>query len=575
MTNLAIGASNLLSGFEFSSGIELQNNIRDYLVSLGWVVLADDILTTGVLEIKAIASNGHECEIIFTSVVESDRQYLSIQGRLEEQLSPSLELDYNLGYPNRFWLMADNDSGGICLRNRFTYSGGISFGFLERIDESDPHAWMIAYTNNRLNDAYVAKSKHNNTIWHRIGDSYFNADMFSSVGLNGAYQGILDFAIALPLGSFTASSVANAGFFAHIGSLNGTDNQALVTRRFYLEGEEDPQNYSDSSQFYFRGFIKHFYNGFGSIASGGTFSDTTGNTYITTGGDGWQGLKIISQTPPEVTELPVIYHSFQVLNSDRGLSEIKNALTSLDWVVDSEEIDSSGNRILTLQAQYFDKDEYCYLNLKSISTTNTIEIKAELREDISSTGLFSFSFLFSEITNIRLSANAQALAMVITSNGVNTPLYFGFYGGRIDPNDKYAWGFGRVGTDLNQMWVAKSKLTGEVWQSIGSQFNFSLSKRSSYPVNGIGDRLSVPLLPFDYFNNTDSRNAARSLTATLSNPDYLAIIEGRANPLDYGSVGDFIEQGQQIFYRGYIQFCSVSNGTTSTGARFLDGVQTS
>ncbi len=576
---LALGAEPLLSGFQFSSGQELLIAIRDYAVSVGQSAIADNISSTGELVLRGTTSNGHNCWIRLRCVIEPERQYLEIRGDLDGTgafLSPPLELNFDLGYTNRAWMMGDNDSFGICVRNRFTYSGGIGCGFLERFDESDEFAWVIAYANNRLNDAYVAKS-HLGTTWARIGDSYFNADQFSSIALNGAYQGILDYLIALPFASLTARTIANAGFFAHEGSRNGTNNQGLITRRFYVEGNEDPENYTNETTFKCRGFIKHFYNGFGSFLGGATYPGSNGNSYISVGSEGWQALRIVDSENPLILpeeELSVVYQNAQILSSDRTLSEIRSPLTELGWLVTSDTLDTAGNRTLILQGQYFDRPEYCYLNLKSFADSGLVEIRAELREDPQSPGILSPVFNFSNIANLRLSANAQAGAMTITSNGTKTSLYFGFYGGRIDPEDKYAWGFGKVGTDLSQMFLAKSRLTGESWKPLSEQFNTSVDSRSSFPANGVGDRLGTPLFPLDFFNNPDPRNSARKLSADSGNLDFLAIVEGRANPLDYGSVDSSSDRGFQLYGRGYIQFCCVGgSGSASTEAEFVDGVR--
>lgn len=583
MTENALGSTPLLSGFPFTTGAECLTAIRDKLVDCGWSIANDAIATTLEILMRGETSNGHFCWVGFKVVIEATREYIAVWGDFDgtgTALSPELEFNFTLGYTNRLWLMADNDSAGFVIRDRFEYQGGASVGFLERFDQSDQTAWMVAKANNRLNDAYIAQS-HLGTKWARIGDSYHNADIFSSASITGAYQGILDFVTALPFGAFTARTIANAGFFAQDGNLNGVNARSLITRRFYLEGNENPDNYDDNTTFECRGWIKHFYNGFGSLPGGATFPDTSGNTYISAGAEGWQALRVVDSqlAIAQATDaLPTIYHGITVLeqnNSDRVLAELKSALTSVGWVSLSDEVADTGIRTLVLQGQYFTAEEYCYLNLKGYST-GIVEIAAEYRDTPASEATLSPKETFANITSIQLSANAQAGAMRVFANSEIVPLFFGFYGGRIDPTDKDAWGFGRVGTDLNQFYVSRSRLTNQIWQSIGEQFDTNLDERSSFPANGIGDRLGVPLYPLSFHNNPDPKNPARKLNANSGKPDFLAIIEGRANRLDYGSIDPLSDVGFELYCRGYIQFCCVGGtATTETGASFVEGVQVS
>lgn len=280
-------------GIEFNNEIALLGIIKQSLEASLWVTIADNIATTQDLLMRGTTSNDHLCDIEFW-VDSNDPNNLVVRGLIEGIYTPTLKLEFTPGELNKIWLTCDRDSGVICIKNRYLYSGAINFGFLERWDDTDNYAWMVAKANNRLNDAYVAKSKHDDTIARQIGADFANADDFSSDILNGAYQGILDMmTIAHPYLSFTNTNLLNAGYSAHLGQVDSITNRPILTRRYYLEGRSRINNYP--GLLYNRGFVKHLINGFGKVTQGKIEQDTEGNVYLVTGSDGWQGMILSSE----------------------------------------------------------------------------------------------------------------------------------------------------------------------------------------------------------------------------------------------------------------------------------------
>ena len=238
-----------------------------------------------------------ELETTIVSKTEESKFWLYVNQELlpinldDLYLSSPLELEFTPEEPNKLWLTADSDSGAICIRNKLLYSGAITFGFLERFDETDADAWAIAYLNNRLNHARIARSKHDGTIWKQIGSDFASADNFTSATNNGGYQGIIDFVtVANPYISFFNTNLRNAGYSAHFGQVAQT-NRPIITRRFYLEGRASIDNYEvtgdNPAKLYNRGFVKHVANGFGKVPQGKVEQDENGNRYLSVGGDGW------------------------------------------------------------------------------------------------------------------------------------------------------------------------------------------------------------------------------------------------------------------------------------------------
>ena len=286
MANYYNSGSPLYDGIKFNNAIALLNIIKDSLETSSWKTITNDIDILQTLVIEGSTANGHLCTIKFRVDINSPN-YLVIQGIIEEIESPPVTLEFTPDQPNKLWLTAESDSGCLCIRNKYLYSGAIAFGFLERWDETDADAWMVSKLNNRLNDAYVAKSKHDEVTWKQIGSDFFQSDNFLSPELTGAYQGIFDLvAIAHPYVSFTNTNLRNAGYSAQLGA---TGNP-IISRRFYLEGRGAIDNYP--GELYNRGFVKHVVNGFGKVPQGKIDQDTEGNIYLSVGGDGWQGMII-------------------------------------------------------------------------------------------------------------------------------------------------------------------------------------------------------------------------------------------------------------------------------------------
>lgn len=276
----------LYDGIKFNDAVELLTIIKESLEASGWNTITNDIETSQTLLAQGITENDHLCDIEF-AVDANSVNHLGIKGSLEGVYSTALTLEFSPNEINKIWLTCDRDSGCICIRNKYLYSGAISFGFLERWDNEDDMAWMVAKLNNKLNDAYVAKSKHDGRIWEQIGYGFAQADNSISPENNGAYQGIFDLvAIAHPYISFTNTNLRNAGYSAHLGATG----KPIISRRFYLEGRGAIDNYP--GELYNRGFVKHVRNGFGKVPQGKIDRDTEGSVYLSTGSDGWQGIII-------------------------------------------------------------------------------------------------------------------------------------------------------------------------------------------------------------------------------------------------------------------------------------------
>ena len=564
--------SPIFGGLEFTNAEEILSLLQTSLLQANWIVTSDEIINNSTLLMEGATSNGDKCYIKFSV----SNNYLQIQGDLEGDglyLSPALELEFTPDDVNRFWLTCDRDSGAICIRSKLLYSGAITFGFLERFDENDADAWMIAKLNNRLNDAYVAKAKHDGVIWKQIGADFASADNFSSTTLNGGYQGILDFmTVPNPYVSFFNTNLRNVAYSAHLGQVEQQSGRPVVTRRFYIEGRGSTTNYSGDNPpvLYNRGFIKHVANGFGKIPQGKTELSNDGSRYLSVGSEGWQGLKLESN-PVTQTELPTIFRSesgeiFSL--ADNLKSEIRNTLLNAQWEIAAE----NATRIL-FKGRY-NQENYCYLRVET--NLNTLMIQGDISGDETDLSpVLTLPFIDQGFNRLWLSANRAALALCIkTAEGSYKGIWFGYL-----RSDTPRWGLGYIKSDLDSSYLLKNN----EWRTSSYGFSFAMNSLSSFPITTF-DRLTTASTPVQYYDSTDNRNSAYKayngqVNGVTSQPqlDFYALVEGNNSAIAYGLSAEGEGNAPKLTYLGTVEFlatglASLSGGeivTTSTGAKYM------
>ena len=566
MTYLNSGAP-LFDGILFNNGEQLLIIVKDSLTQENWVVLTDDIGNSQTLLLQGTTSNDHNCFLKFSI----NGNTLRIQGDLQgdnTSLSSALELEFTPEEPNKIWLTCDRDSGAICIRSKLLYSGAIAFGFLERFDDSDSDAWMISKLNNRLLDAYVAKSKHDGTIWKQIGADFAEADNFVSTNLNGAYQGIFDFVtVPNPYISFLNTNLRNAGYSAHLGQIDGATEKPIITRRFYLEGRGAIDNYP--GQLYNRGFVKHVNNGFGKIPQGKIVEDTDGSRYLSTGPDGWQGLNI-SNSYSVASNTPTIFRKgINFSLGINGLAEIRNTLINLDWTIVTED----STKVLVKSSNG------CYLKMESTNNL-TISFQGDLAGDETKLSpALTLPYQEEGLNKIWITANSEALAVTIKNAADSSyqGLWFGFL------KDSERWGLGYIKDDLGSTYILKNN----VWQILSASFSNgaighgeatspslapnSSDSFSSFPTT-TSDRLTVAATPIRYYDYEDDRNSAYQAykggvngATGKAQLDFYALIEGKSSSIAYG-ISDGENNAPLISYLGALQFCCVGMASLSPGA---------
>ena len=543
--------SPLFDGILFNNREQLLTIIKDSLTQENWVVLTDDIVNNQTLLLQGTTSNAHNFYIKFS--INGD--VLKIQGDLlgdNTSLSPALELEFSPDEPNKIWLTCDRSAGAICLRNKLLYSGAIAFGFLERFDESDADAWMISKLNNRLLDAVVAKSKHDGTIWKQIGADFAEADNFVSTNLNGGYQGIFDLAtVPNPYISFLNTNLRNAAYSAHLGQIDGATERPIITRRFYLEGRGAIDNYP--GELYNRGFVKHVANGFGKIPQGKIVENTDGSRYLSTGADGWQGLKLSNSTQTKTNLSTIFRKGINFSLGINGLAEIRNTLINLDWTIVTED----ETKVLVKSPRG------CYLRIESTNNL-TIDFQGDLAGDeVKLSPALTLSYTEEALNKIWITANSEALAVTIKNAADSS--YQGLWFGYLKDSD--TWGLGYIKDDLSSTYILKNN----AWRVISSSFSTSVDSFSSFPVT-TSDRLTTAATPIRYYDYEDNRNSGYQATLGAVNGatgkaqlDFYALIEGKSSSIAYG-LSDGENNAPLLNYLGVVQFVCTGMASLSPGA---------
>jgi hypothetical protein len=299
------GASPDYTGFTFTDGAVLLNTIRDTLVSAGWTMLTETAGSTVYLQGTSV-TNSHPCYMQFsvkTNGGKTNGRYLVIRGwqtynapTTFTTASPddTLRLEFIQTGTNRLWLTADQEAGAVCIFASDGTSGGMHFGFLDRISQTDQWAWMVGFIHARGYEwAYVAKSGFNSTNWRLLVSDY-------NVGTNYS-----DYLMSLPVSTFDLTmrgkprdhyndtTNTNAFRSAPNGRLN-YDGKAVVDPYYYLEGRGSTTAYAILSALYFRGLVKFAYCGLASQNACLFCTDPTTNYRIlSVGGLQWQGMRIL------------------------------------------------------------------------------------------------------------------------------------------------------------------------------------------------------------------------------------------------------------------------------------------
>ena len=301
-----------LSNKQFSTSADLINQLVAGLINAGWTELgriqsgaqlkgrsySDDCF----LQIKTVNRPGGQSAIELQGSL--DATFTSMSPSLSQNLINNsqhkslLDLRYQPGITNKFWLTASADAFVLAIQNaNNTNISAWWFGFLDRLDyDKDPFGWGLGPVHWGYGDTYMAKSFIGGQDWWYLGSAYsadMNSDSFNisnSYGLNvtnAKTQSIKPFinpysqsAMWNRAGTNTTNSATQVCGNVFVGnSLNGSGT--IKPFPFWLqEIESMPRLDQDSLPYVtvFRGFVKFVVTGFGHLANGSVIS--AGNQYL-------------------------------------------------------------------------------------------------------------------------------------------------------------------------------------------------------------------------------------------------------------------------------------------------------
>lgn len=310
-THYLNGGSPDYTGFEFNSEIALLTAIKTNLESAGWTTALDDISGNQSLKMQG-TDNGDNCWVLFETNNDPSETFgkiLTIKGDLlgdGATLSPGISLQFIDTASNLLWLTADAGSGCLAVRS---YTGAITsahYGFLDRPDPAlDPTAWMVGHLFYKQDTAYFAD------LFGYLGNSWKspyslanNADqpMFTA-GTFDRYT----VASSQPSGGGNSWNLAqghNPAYSAFNGQVNGIDDKPILGDFYYIQGQNGSSPYDDGNdgynsnfntppKLYFRGSVKFAVIGLASISGGVHVTLANSQRYISGGGRGWQGFRIV------------------------------------------------------------------------------------------------------------------------------------------------------------------------------------------------------------------------------------------------------------------------------------------
>lgn len=300
------GSSPAFLGWEFTSSVDLINQLETKLIEAGWTSLNK---IAGVnLFVRGVNTNNENCWIEFkvaNNVGQTNGKYLVLRGWQEAaqvNASPdnTLRWEYIEGEINRLWLSADSSAGAMCIFPSIGNSKGYHFGFPDSVLSSDPFGWYVGEISSLGYAAcYVCKSFVGSTTWKLLSadfNSYGTGATSTAFPLTTFdYLALVTYPSASSALFYTITTNTNPAYFANQGRINPVDNKCPLLPYGYLEGRNATTAYGSAgnNNLPFRGFIKFCYTGVANLAAAVRALDSvTGYRVLSVGGVGWQGMRI-------------------------------------------------------------------------------------------------------------------------------------------------------------------------------------------------------------------------------------------------------------------------------------------
>ncbi len=224
--------------------------------------------------------------------IETTLDTLIVRGDIsgdETNLSPVLTLPFiDQGF-NRLWLSANRAALALCIKTAEGSYKGIWFGYLR----SDTPRWGLGYIKSDLDSIYLLR----NNEWRT-----------SSYGFSPAMNSLSSFPVTTfdrlttantPVQYYDSTDNRNSAYKAYNGQVNGVTSQPQLDFYALVEGKNSAIAYGLSAEgegnapkLTYLGTVQFLATGLASLSGGAIVSTPTGAKYMSTGNEGWQGMRI-------------------------------------------------------------------------------------------------------------------------------------------------------------------------------------------------------------------------------------------------------------------------------------------
>ena len=202
--------------------------------------------------------------------------------------TPALTLSYQEEGLNNIWITANSEALAVTIKNAADSSyQGLWFGFIK-----DSDLWGLGYIKDDLSSTYILK----NNVWRILSASFSNSsDSFSSFPVVTSDR--LTTA-ATPIRYYDYEDERNSGYQATLGAVNGATGKAQLDFYALIEGKSSSIAYglsdgeNNAPLLNYLGVVQFVCTGMASLSPGAIVTLPSGAQYISTGADGWQGMRI-------------------------------------------------------------------------------------------------------------------------------------------------------------------------------------------------------------------------------------------------------------------------------------------
>jgi hypothetical protein len=295
-----IDGNGYYSGVAVSSAIQLLNAIKAGFETAGWTTLLDDITNSQELNVRGV-DNGDFCYLNFSiqSGAGANDSLIVIGDKdgLGASFGGTKAIPFAKNGTGRLFMTADASALDLCIFNPETTTASIHGGYLSDRLGQKAFEWMLGYLDIWLTNAFHAESAFG-TTWMENRLFYYPG-VESQTNPRGGYNFLWDSqSLAINSSSYSSVSSTAFGYSPWLGNVDAVTGQPNLGTYGYLEAlAANHSSYvvdiSRATALHNPGKVKFAVTGLSSKPAGYQFRPANSTTtYLSAGGEGWQGFKI-------------------------------------------------------------------------------------------------------------------------------------------------------------------------------------------------------------------------------------------------------------------------------------------